>query len=117
MQVQCEQLAEGLAVVLVTGRLDQRLAPNLAACLQQAMDDGHTKLIADLSEATYINSSGLRTLVTAWRRARKQGGDLVICGLNERLQELFVMVGFDKVFTLHATRAAAQAALLPTQDV
>ena len=115
MNVQQEQLAEDVMVVVVTGRLDQQLSPILAANLQNALIAGNRKLIVDLSAATYINSGGLRTLVTAWRRAREQVGDLVICGLNERLLSLFAMVGFDKVFTIHPSREAALAALLPTQ--
>lgn len=116
MNVQQEQLADDVVVVQVTGRLDQHLSPVLAASLQNALTAGNRKLVVDLSGATYINSGGLRTLVTAWRRAREQAGDLVICGLNERLLSLFAMVGFDKVFTIHPSREAALTALLPTQD-
>jgi hypothetical protein len=34
---------------------------------------------------------------------------LTLCGLNSRLQEIFVMVGFDKVFEIHENCAAARA--------
>jgi anti-anti-sigma factor len=62
----------------------------------------------------YINSGGLRCLVTAWRRARQAQGDLLLCGLNQRLNEVFTMVGFDKVFGIYSScEAAVQALQMP----
>jgi anti-anti-sigma factor len=75
------------------------------------LDEGHYHLIVDLSEATYINSGGLRCLVSAWRQAREQDGNLVICGLNKRLHQIFSMVGVDKVFQITPTRDLAKHAL------
>ena len=112
MTVQQEQLGNGLYLVAVTGRLDQQLSPTLSEQLIQAIDAGHHRLIVDLTEVNYINSGGLRTLVTAWRKARENQGDLVLCGLNAKLRDIFVMVGFDKVFSINPTREAACEALL-----
>ena len=57
---------------------------------------------------TYINSGGLRCLVSSWRKARQQSGDLILCGLSSRLHEIFAMVGFDKVFQITTTIEEAQ---------
>lgn len=88
-------------LVGVSGRLDQSLNPELEETLNQLLENGHSDLIVDLSRTTYINSGGLRCLVSAWRRARSANGALRLCGLNPRLQEIFAMVGFDKVFEIH----------------
>ena len=48
------------------------------------------------------------TVVSAWRRAKAGEGSLVLCGLNSRLQEIFAMVGFDKVFTIRDDCDAAR---------
>lgn len=88
-------------LVGVSGRLDQSLNPELEETLNKLLDGGHYDLIVDLSHTTYINSGGLRCLVSAWRRARSSDGTLRLCGLNARLQEIFAMVGFDKVFEIH----------------
>lgn len=96
--------------ISVTGRLDQAQTPQLEAVLINLLDAGHYLFVVDLTETTYINSGGLRCLVSAWRKARQQNGDLALCGLNERLQEIFSMVGFDKVFSIYPdfTDAAAR---------
>ena len=92
----------------VSGRLDQSLTPKLEEALNDLLANGHFALVVDLTHATYINSGGLRCLVSAWRRAKANDGTLALCGLNSRLQEIFAMVGFDKVFTIHDDCAAAR---------
>ncbi|HOU39913.1 MAG TPA: STAS domain-containing protein [Promineifilum sp.] len=84
----------------ISGRLDQSLTPKLEETLNALLDNGHVALVVDLTHATYINSGGLRCLVSAWRKAKAGDGTLTLCGLNNRLQEIFAMVGFDKVFTI-----------------
>ncbi|MGH2537371.1 MAG: STAS domain-containing protein [Candidatus Promineifilaceae bacterium] len=98
-------------IVVVSGRLDQLQISDLENRLSQLLADSHARLLVDLSEVTYMNSGGLRCLLTGWRQARKLGGNLALCGLNQRLQDLFSLVGFDKVFNIYPTCLAAQQAL------
>lgn len=103
MSVQIEQVGQSdLYVVRVYGRLDQSLNSDLEKALGTLLNEGHYSLIVNLSETNYINSGGLRTLVSAWRRVSREGGSLQLCGLGPRLQEIFTMVGFDQVFDIHA---------------
>ena len=95
-------------LVGVSGRLDQSLNPKLEETLNDLLENGHFRLVVDLTHATYINSGGLRCLVSAWRRAKAGQGTLTLCGLNARLQEIFAMVGFDKVFAIQDDCAAAR---------
>lgn len=95
-------------LVGVSGRLDQSQTPELEKLLDSLLErEGEARLLIDLSEVTYINSGGLRCLVTAWRKARGAGGDVALAGLKSRVQETFSMVGFDKVFDIYASRRSA----------
>lgn len=100
MTVSTEKRPDGTCVVIANGRIDQDQTPQLSQALTDLLEDGFSQLTVNLSEATYINSGGLRCLVTAWRQARQSGGDLTLCGLNDRLDEIITMVGFDKVFRI-----------------
>ncbi len=111
LEIWQEESADGVWIVGVNGRLDQSLNPTLEQKLTALLDEGCTHLIVDLSQVNYINSGGLRTLVTGWRKARQQEGNLVLCGLNGRLQEIFGMVGFDQLFQIYSSRQAAQDGL------
>ncbi len=101
----------GAWLIGVQGRLDHTLSPTLEATLNQLLAQQTMHLLVDLAEVTYINSGGLRCLVSAWRKAQQQGSSVTLCGLNGRLQEIFGMVGFDRVFVIYPSRAEAQAAL------
>lgn len=102
MSIHHERLGESnIYIIKVTGRLDQALNANLEETLTALLNDNHFDLIVDLTETSYINSGGLRTLVSAWRRVSSEEGSLRLCGLSPRLQEIFDMVGFDQVFEIH----------------
>lgn len=111
MTIWQRELSKDTWLVGAEGRLDQSQNPQLEERLTQLLNDGNQRLIVDLTGATYINSGGLRSLVSAWRKARQQEGNLVLCGLNPRLQEIFSMVGFDKVFEIYPTCDIAQQAI------
>lgn len=110
MSIWNQELPEDVWLVGVSGRVDQTQTSELEEKLDQLLEAGHHRLIVDLSEATYINSGGLRCLVTAWRHARERGGDAYLCCLQPRVHGVFDMVGFDKVFQIYPTRQAAQKA-------
>ena len=110
MSIKQQQIGN-LHRILISGRIDHSQTPQLEARLTHLLDAGHAFLIVDLSRANYINSGGLRCLVSAWRKARLLDGDVILCGLTERLQEIFGMVGFDKVFQIFPDFAAAQKAV------
>lgn len=105
-----EQYPQHIWLVGVRGRLDQSLTPQLENTLNTLLNNGRYNLIVDLSNINYINSGGLRCLVSAWRRTKAQNGDVVLFGLNERILEVFTMVGFDKIFHIVNTSLEAQAA-------
>jgi anti-anti-sigma factor len=106
-----QQYPHSIWLVGVRGRLDQSLTPQLNEILTGLLDNGRYQLMIDLSGITYINSGGLRCLVSAWRQARAKNGDVVLFGLNDRIMEIFTMVGFDKVFQIVKTSLEAQTAL------
>jgi anti-sigma B factor antagonist len=97
-------------LVSVSGRLEQQQTPDLERLLNELLADQHYRIVVDLSEVTYINSGGLRCLVTAWRHAKQQGGNVVLCCMTPRVKEVFSMVGFDKVFQIYPSVASATQA-------
>jgi anti-sigma B factor antagonist len=99
-----------ITVVRPRGRLDAAGAPALDRELRQHLALGRRGLVVDLSDASYISSNGLRVLLAAVKAARQSGGALRLCCLSARLAEIFEMAGFDQVFDIYETRAAAEHA-------
>ena len=98
-------------LVVVRGRIDQNTAVSLDQLLDTALSQApHHPLLIDLTAVTYINSGGLRCLVTARKKANAQQQDLWLCGLNDRLQEIFAIVGFDQLFRIFPDMETARQA-------
>ncbi|MCO5188474.1 MAG: anti-sigma factor antagonist [Anaerolineae bacterium] len=103
--------SSGLYIVTVRGRLDHALNAQFENALDQLLVNSHFRIIVNMQHVTYINSSGLRILVSVWRRVRTHDGNLVLANLDDHVMEVFTIVGFDKLFDMFDSVAAAQAAL------
>ena len=80
--------------------------------MDEAILQGNSVLLLDLSEVTYIDSGGLSVLFSAGRRLRDSGW-LGLIGPNASVRRLLELVGVlaDPAFRLFDDRAAAEAAL------
>ena len=106
-----EDIDETTHVVEVAGEVDLYSAPELKEHVLTAIDRGRTKIVVDLTNATFIDSTTLGVLVGARKRLREHDGALaVVCADDDKLG-LFEMTGLDRVFSIHEDRAAALAAV------
>ena len=65
-----------------------------------ALEQGVDKLLVDLSEITFVDSSGLGVLVVALKKVRAQSRDMYICSVNEQVRMLFELTSMDRVFEI-----------------
>jgi anti-sigma B factor antagonist len=77
------------------------MQPLLAAKLPQ--------IVVDLSQVSYIDSSGLALFIEAMQRVQAYGGTFVLCGLRESVSHIFNIARLDQVFRIFPDRAAAEA--------
>jgi len=76
-------------LITIAGRLDGRNASKLHSMLEERLDKGRYRLVINLAEVSYINSTFLRQLVWAQTECKKQEGDVRLAALSERMKELF----------------------------
>ena len=114
MNVLQETLPRQIYRIAPQGRLDAVTVPALEVAIDEQLNARHFRLIIDLSEVGYMSSSGLRALLRARRQAQSGGGDVVLCAMNERVTEVFEMIGFNSLFRIFSTAAEAAAALAKT---
>src|SRR3954469_10803066 len=99
-------------VVNVTGEIDMETGPAFQRGLLHALGAGRGGLIVDLSQASFMDSSALTSLVNAFDSLRKQGGGkLAIVATDPRMRALFDVARLDRDFQIFETRADALAAL------
>jgi anti-sigma B factor antagonist len=67
----------------------------------------YTKLLIDLSNVTYLNSTAIGVLVSAHTTFIRHDGKVKICGINKNIQNIFVITKLTLVFDVYDTRAEA----------
>ena len=88
------------ATVTVRGELDRASARLLADELGELLREGMCRLTVDLAEVTFIDSTGLATLVSALRAARERGGDVVLRAPRRCVRKVLAISGADRFFVL-----------------
>src|SRR5215217_626521 len=86
------------AVVVPTGELDLATAPALEASLSRAFDGDARHVVLDLRELEFIDSSGLRTLLTARRRSDDSNAQFSLVAGHRGLERTLEIAGVHKVF-------------------
>jgi anti-sigma B factor antagonist len=98
-------------VVAVRGEIDLFTAPELKSTLTGAIDGGKTRVVVDLGETTFLDSTALGVLIGAVKRLRSRDGALTIVNTDENIAKTFEITGLDQIFTIRPTRDEAVAAL------
>ncbi|MDD3518991.1 MAG: STAS domain-containing protein [Chromatiales bacterium] len=93
-----------VTVIALGGDVDLETSPKARELLLAAVKDSR-RVLVDLSGVSYIDSSGVATLVEALQTARKQRGELALAAVSESARRVFELARLDKVFTIHATVA------------
>jgi anti-sigma B factor antagonist len=103
-------------VVAVTGEIDLFTAPELKSTLADALEAGHTRIVVDLTQTTFLDSTALGVLIGAVKRLRSQDGVLTIVNVDPNIAKTFEITGLDQIFTIRPTRDEAVDALVAAAD-
>lgn len=103
MELKVENRAGEIAVVRLAGRLDLLSAANVKQGLSKAVSDGRRRLVVDLAEVGFIDSSGLGALIGGLKAARLAGGDLRIAGAGDQAKVILELTTLDRVLRPYST--------------
>ena len=109
MMVSFEALEQGVTLVRLNGRLDAAAAPNFLARLKASIEEGKTRLALDMAAVPFIDSTGLGSLVTALKAARRADGDVRLVSPSQQAQKLLQLTTLNRVFTIVETPEHAWA--------
>jgi anti-sigma B factor antagonist len=71
------------------------------------LEEGHTRLLVDLSGVGFLDSSGLGALVRALTQSQKEGGQTKLLNAGPQIRKLLQMTKLDSVFEIHDDMEAA----------
>ena len=112
-RAEIEAAEDGTRAVVVAGELDQATLPELQRALDEVIDAGSGNVLIDLSDCSFIDSSGLAALVSSRERMTGAGdarGFAICCG-SPQVQRLLEITGLDKAMGVVTTRDEALEAL------
>jgi len=92
------------------GKLDGTNSAELESVLAVEITGGANQILLDFSALDYISSSGLRVIIASAKQLKRQEGLVALCQLNEHIQKVFKMSGFDTILAIETTRESALAA-------
>ena len=105
-----QEVGEGTFVVALTGEVDLYTAPELKAALLRLVAEGPTRIVVDLSGATFVDSTTLGVLLGAVKRLRLIGGELVLVCSDLNIRRILSITLLDRAFTIYDTLPEALAA-------
>jgi anti-sigma B factor antagonist len=79
----------------------------LRKTIRELLDDGRTKIVLNLADVNYIDSSGIGELVTAFTTVKKAGGDLKLLQLTKRVHDLLQLTKLFTVFEVYSDENTA----------
>lgn len=91
------------AVVSAAGEVDATTVELLRPEIMRLADDGRIQVVLDLSDVTFLDSSGLGALVSGHRRLQLLGGRLGLVCRNDLVLRVFRLTGLDKVMLIVPT--------------
>ncbi|KQX74320.1 MULTISPECIES: STAS domain-containing protein [Aeromicrobium] len=95
-------------VVELSGDIDVETARTLRAHIVDRFDESPVRLVVDLSDVAFMDSSGLGALVSGWQLTR-DSGRFRIAGANPVVRRVLSITGLEDVFALYPTVEDATA--------
>jgi len=108
MKLETELREGAIHVKVAEPRIDSAVAIRFKDRLREVTADGPARVVLDLAEVDFLDSSGLGAVVAIMKLL---GPDrtLELCGLTPNVDKVFRLTRMDRVFTIHPDCAAAFA--------
>lgn len=91
------EMVAGVPVVTAPEEIDIVNVPELRSALLKAAADGSGTLVADMTRTRFCDSSGVHALVTAYKRAQDEGGELLLVVRSAEVLRILALTGIDQV--------------------
>ncbi len=98
MKVIVKENTNGIAVLEIEGEVDMMSAPEVRDKLLPLFHDSMRGVIVDLSGVSYMDSSGIATMIEGLQWSTREGKRFIVSGLSEQVMDVFVLTNLKEVF-------------------
>lgn len=102
---------DNAALIRLQGEVDVYTAPKLKSALIDLVDKGNFKIVVNLEQVDFMDSSGLGVLVGGLKRVRSHDGSIALVCTQENILKIFRITGLVKVFPIFDEEAQAVAGI------
>ena len=102
---------DGVTVLDLSGRITLgEGSVQLRDAVKDLVAKGQKKIVLNLGDVSYMDSSGVGELVTAYTTVKNAGGELKLVNLTKKIEDLMTITKLVTVFDIHEDEAKAIAA-------
>ena len=92
---------DDFAIFKISGNLiEKSQAITLLDEVEELIEKDNNRIILDMSDFKYLNSTGLNIFINILTKARKSGGEVVICSVAPKIKELLIITKLNTVFSV-----------------
>jgi anti-sigma B factor antagonist len=106
-----EAIDDEVHVIKGGGEIDLHAAPEFRERLHELIDAGERRLVIDISEATFIDSTAVGVLMGGLKRLGSVGGSLAVVCDDENVLKIFEIMGVDWLIPIRRSRDEAISAM------
>jgi anti-sigma B factor antagonist len=112
-----EREREGVTILALKGRITVGEVSPVREKISDLIAAGHVRIVLDLGQVDYIDSTGLGNLVISFTQVQKAGGALKLVRLNKRNVELLALTRLHTVFEVFAEETDAVNSFYPGREI
>jgi anti-sigma B factor antagonist len=98
-----------LLIIELNGRLDALMAEKADKYFNETVSKNNRDILLDLKNLSYINSTGLRIFIIAFKKQKEKSRRLMVCNMQKKIKEVFQHSGFDNFFEIELTKEQSLA--------
>jgi len=102
-----EEQKGDVLILRISGRLDTLSSPVAEKKIFDAINNGHYKLLIDLSGVTYLSSAGMRMFLSTTKKLKTLSGKMVLSGMAPNVMDVLKISGFDHILQLYKVEEEA----------
>lgn len=110
VSVSTHETAKDVVIVEVSGEVDVYTAPDLRQNLRDATTESGRRVVVDMTNVKFLDSTGLGVLVGAMGRIREGDGDMRLVVTSDHILKVLRITGLDALIPVDESVAAAVAA-------
>ncbi|KAF2992814.1 Anti-sigma-B factor antagonist [Methylocystis sp. MJC1] len=101
MQLETQIQNDRVAIIVKEERLDAHNSSELKERILRTLEEGGRRLVVDLADVKFIDSSGLGALLSGYKNANQRSGTFVLSGLQPRVRSMFELTRLNRVFEIY----------------